>query len=177
LKITGHPQEDYFWSWGPRRYPDGSYIGPIALGWAGIVVVGFILLVLILAPRGITSSMFSTAVLLRAGDISFSIYAVHPVVASWMTTHVIPSTLHGVDCLILILVGIWVTAEITHRCVEMPFMRLGVSVCQQIDGLAKRLEICLEESYHQVPSAEIEVALLEVEKTALTNGSCPGMVK
>ena len=101
--------------------------------------------------------------LVRAGDISFSIYAVHPIVTTWLDAHLIPSTFNEVDCLILILVGIWVTAEFTYCCVEMPFMRLGTAVCRQIDELTKRLEFRLEEDYHQVPSDDLEADVLEVD--------------
>jgi peptidoglycan/LPS O-acetylase OafA/YrhL len=136
------------------------------LCWAGVIVSSYILCMTVLTPRGINSALLSNPVLVRAGDISFSIYSVHPFVDSWMRAHVIPESLKGLDCLIAILVGIWVMSEITYRCVEMPCMRLGNALCGKVDNLARRIESSFENGYHQVGMGEedIDIDDLEVDK-------------
>jgi peptidoglycan/LPS O-acetylase OafA/YrhL len=137
--------------------------------WAGVIVSSYILCMTVLTPRGINSTWLANPVLVRAGDISFSIYSVHPVVDSWMRSHVIPESIKGLDCLIIILIGIWVTAEITYRCVEMPCMRLGNALCGKVDELAKRIESRFEMEYHQVGfgDEEIDIDDLEIDKEAV----------
>jgi hypothetical protein len=141
--------------------------------WAGVIVSSYILCITVLTPRGINSALLSNPVLVRAGDISFSIYSVHPFVDSWMRAHVIPESLKGLDCLIAILVGIWVTAEITYRCVEMPCMRLGNALCGKVDDVARRIESRFEKGYHQVGMGEedIDIDDLEVNKEWLCHST------
>jgi peptidoglycan/LPS O-acetylase OafA/YrhL len=137
--------------------------------WAGVIVSSYILCMTVLTPRGINSTLLSNPVLVRAGDISFSIYSVHPFVDSWMQSHVIPESLKGVDCLIVILVGIWVTAEFTYRFVEMPCMRLGNALCGKVDEVARKLESRFEMGYHHVEMEEddFDIGDLEVDKRAV----------
>jgi peptidoglycan/LPS O-acetylase OafA/YrhL len=132
--------------------------------WAGVIVSSYILIITVLTTRGINSALLSNLVLVRAGDISFSIYSVHTVTDSWMRSHVIPEWITGVDCLVGILVGIWITAELTYRFVKMPCMRLGNALCGKVDELVKRIKIRFEEGYCQVGSQDIDVDILEVDK-------------
>lgn len=124
--------------------------------WAGVIVSSYLLCMTVLAPRGINSSLLSNPLLVRAGDISFSIYSVHPWVDSWMRSHIIPEWLKGVDCLLVILVGIWITAEFTYRFVEMPCLRLGNALCGKVDEAVKRIEANFKMGYHQVGTGQDE---------------------
>lgn len=167
LQITGHPQIDHWWSWGPRKHEDGSEVGPVMMQWAGVIVSGYLLCMTVLTPRGINSRLLSNPLLVRAGDISFSIYSVHPWVDSWMRAHVIPEWLKGVDCLVVILVGIWITAEFTYRFIEMPCMRLGNALCGKVDEAARRIEGNFKMGYYQqvgIDEEEIDIEDLGMER-------------
>lgn len=108
--------------------------------WAGVIVSSYILSMAVLTPRGINSTLLSDPVLVRAGNISSSSFSVHPFLDTWMRAHVIPEWLKGVDCLIVILVGIWVTAEFTYRFADMPCIRVGNALCGKVDDVVRRIE-------------------------------------
>jgi hypothetical protein len=148
-QILGHWPEDHPWTWGSR-------VGPLALAWSGLIGTVFILSALILAPKGIVAKMFSGPILLRAGDISFSIYSLHPWVDMFTKRYILTDSTQGLDRLAVIMAAVWTFSELTYAFVEMPFMRLGNALCQKVDGLVRCLEEALLNQYRPISLIEQE---------------------
>ena len=119
--------------------------------WSFTAPLLFLLCVAVFAmERGVVSRLLKTPLLVRAGMLSFSIYMVHQFVIGrernaidllsrkWPGAIDMANPWHADIAVLIAVVAVWITSEITYHVVELPGQKLGKRVLAGRDKAPRR---------------------------------------